>query len=101
MRPCPFCRVQDHITGLQLSVTSNGFEQFTVFCDKCGAEGPIGVDEKEAIRLWNQTNNLIDYHEVIKILEGLQPVKMGGTVAITEGSLLDKLHQQIRSLKRG
>ena len=94
MKRCIFCK------GNDLCLTSCGDDQYSVLCNDCGAEGPIAVDEKEAERLWDRINDYIDYHDVIKILNDLHPVKMGGCIAITESKLLDKLHWRIRDLKR-
>ena len=72
MNRCIFCK------GYDLCVTCCGDEQYNVLCNDCGAEGPIAADEKLAERLWDRTKDYVDYHEVIKIIEGFQPIKMGG-----------------------
>ncbi len=49
--PCPFCRSR------QLSVEpySTGKKPiFHVNCEKCGAAGPAGSSESDAVRLWNR-----------------------------------------------
>jgi len=43
---CTFCKSTD------ISTTSCGIEQYSVFCNGCGAEGPTGKDEEEAENLW-------------------------------------------------
>jgi hypothetical protein len=44
---CPFCNCKGVVT------TSNGEKQYNVLCNGCGAEGPTGVDEKDAELKWN------------------------------------------------
>jgi Lar family restriction alleviation protein len=48
LKPCPFCGERDLIP------TSNGFENFYIFCNQCGAEGPSGTTEKTAADVWNE-----------------------------------------------
>ena len=51
LKPCPFC-------GIYLAVTwhigHNLPKPWTVNCYGCGAEGPRGTTEREAIELWNR-----------------------------------------------
>jgi len=55
LKECPF----EHI-GFSggLVVVSNGIEQYFVLCDICGAEGPSGKTEEEAIELWNKRSSI-------------------------------------------
>jgi Lar family restriction alleviation protein len=46
MKECPFCESTDLVT------TSYGIETYAVLCNGCGAEGPTGVDEKDAAEKW-------------------------------------------------
>jgi len=45
-KQCPWCKTQDQY------VTSNGEENYFVQCS-CGASGPVGENEEEAIRAWD------------------------------------------------
>jgi len=51
LKPCPF----EH-TGFSggLVVVSNEVKQYSILCDICGAEGPIGKTEEKAQELWNK-----------------------------------------------
>lgn len=47
IKPCPFCQNSDcgqHVRGFA----------FKVMCGQCGAVGPWGDDEQQAIDLWNK-----------------------------------------------
>lgn len=46
---CPWGKGEGH---RNISVTSNGIEHYSVVCE-CGAEGPVGKCEQEAMELWN------------------------------------------------
>jgi len=51
MYPCPFCRGED------LDYCDGGkgkFEYIAVYCRKCSACGPYGVDKKQAEYLWGR-----------------------------------------------
>jgi len=45
---CPFCGCNDNF-----AISSNGLEFYFVLCGFCGAEGPVGNIEEEALTLWN------------------------------------------------
>ena len=47
-KACHFCKSMD------LCTTSNGHDSYAVICDGCGAEGPTGIDEKDAEMKWNE-----------------------------------------------
>ena len=51
LQPCPF--KHEGFSG-GLVVVSNGVKQYSVLCDICGAEGPTGKTETEAIESWNR-----------------------------------------------
>jgi Lar family restriction alleviation protein len=44
--PCPFCGMTD------LEISSNGEENYWVFCLDCGAEGPT-ANEHKVWDVWN------------------------------------------------
>lgn len=46
--PCPFCNGMSYPVGPSL-----GRSHWNVFCDDCGAYGPHGHDDEQAIRQWN------------------------------------------------
>ena len=49
-KKCPFCGGVGRLTQV---FTSKGCES-TVRCDKCGAEGPYGQSDDDAVRLWEE-----------------------------------------------
>ena len=49
--PCPFCGFKtSHIRIIP--ALPDGEELFAIKCDKCGAEGPRGMNYYEAVALW-------------------------------------------------
>lgn len=50
LKPCPFCGG----TKVYLMESQQGVCDGYVVCDGCRAEGPCGVTDDEARRLWNE-----------------------------------------------
>jgi Lar family restriction alleviation protein len=48
MKNCPFCNGDD------IEVSSNATDNYSCFCNECGAQGPSGETEEEAKELWNK-----------------------------------------------
>jgi Lar family restriction alleviation protein len=52
IEPCPFCG-----EGEETYVNATPTEQRYVVCDNCGAEGPYGDTEIDAIKAWSDTKH--------------------------------------------
>lgn len=57
-KPCPFCGKQWPDTEIYAVQEEDGdyegtWETWQMECESCGARGPTGDSETEAVRLWN------------------------------------------------
>lgn len=50
--PCPFCESEEIHSARHMQVASTNFRY--VACRRCGAHGPVGNGDVEAITLWNR-----------------------------------------------
>lgn len=48
LKPCPFCGREN------LIIIFDDYNNSAVFCNKCGAEGPLKGTEEGAIEAWNR-----------------------------------------------
>ena len=60
MKNCPFCG--SHIVGPCSNTRSDGVDITMIFCDTCGATGPVVIyksshDDEKAIQAWNTRHN--------------------------------------------
>jgi Lar family restriction alleviation protein len=51
-KPCPFCGSTDELRTASISTTEH-HDGEAVFCDGCGAQGPICPTATAAISAWN------------------------------------------------
>jgi len=52
LKPCPFCEEAEFIV-VQSKRRFNMYFHY-VFCQVCGARGPINIDKQGAIEAWNR-----------------------------------------------
>lgn len=67
LRPCPFCARQD-IQLYELPNDGNWQRNWSIACNDCLCEGPVGITEQEAIDGWNKRKVIIR-DKVCELLE--------------------------------
>ena len=104
--PCRFCGAGQEYLYVSVNVPS------CVWCAKCGAHGPTGKDQEEAVSMWNSRTAVkeggvrfdhLDVDEVLRIGREFQASDAFRGATFDTAKLLcdtiERLQEEIRSMK--